>query len=141
MNSDEAAALRAGGSGVTKKRKDRTNVEVIAMSSHFGPLEVECDAPPYSIVRACRKLGISEPEDVRWCHKSRRLRQPQGLMQFFSPLWGHFMRREPPAGTLCVCGCPLPMLESYSFTFLSGEEVEYEMGQCPHCRTIHWEKL
>jgi hypothetical protein len=111
------------------------------MSSHLGPLEIDCDAPPYSIVRACRKLGMREPEDVRWCHKGRRSRRPQGLIQLFSPLWGHLMGHEPPGGTLCVCGYPLPMLESYSFTFLSGEQVEYEMGQCPHCRTIHWEKL
>ncbi len=111
------------------------------MSSHLGPLEVECDAPPYSIVRACRKLGMREPEDVRWSQKGRRLRRTQSLMQLFGPLWGHLTGREPPEGSLCVCGFPMPMLESYSFTFLSGEQVEYEMGQCPHCRTIHWEKL
>jgi hypothetical protein len=51
------------------------------------------------------------------------------------------MGREPAGSTLCVCGCPLPMLESFSFTFLSGEQVEYEMGQCPRCKTIHWGKL
>jgi len=111
------------------------------MSNHLGPLQVECDAPPYPIVRACRRLGMNTPEDVRWSHNGRRSQRSQGWIQFFSPLWGHLMGREPMERTLCVCGWPLPLLENYSFTFLSGEQVEYEMGQCPRCRTIHWEKI
>ena len=42
------------------------------MSSELGLLEVECDAPPYPIVRACRKLGLIAPEDVRWCGMGTR---------------------------------------------------------------------
>jgi hypothetical protein len=114
--------------------------EVRTMSNHLGPLEVECDAPPYAIVRACRKLGMSEPEDVRWCRKGRS-RRSQSWIQFFSPLWGHLIGREERDETLCVCGWPLPLLENYSFTFLSGEQVEYQMGQCPRCRTIYWDKV
>jgi hypothetical protein len=48
-------------------------------------------------------------------------------------------RTEAEAHT-CNCGRTLPALESYAFTFQTGEQVEYEMGQCPHCRTIYWEK-
>ena len=29
-----------------------------AMSSRLGPLYIECDAPPYSVVVACQKLGF-----------------------------------------------------------------------------------
>ena len=34
------------------------------MSSRLGPLQIECDAPPYMIVSACRKIGFESPEDV-----------------------------------------------------------------------------
>ena len=44
-------------------------------------------------------------------------------------------------GALPELRLPFPLLESYSFTFQSGEQVEYEMGQCPRCRTIYWEKI
>ena len=37
------------------------------MSSQQGPLEIDGDAPPYHIVRACRQLGFRDPEEVRWC--------------------------------------------------------------------------
>jgi hypothetical protein len=115
--------------------------EVRTMPNHLGPLEVECDAPAYAIVRACRKLGICEPEDVRWCRKGRRSRRSHSWIEFFSPLWEHLTGRGERDATLCVCGWSLPLLENYSFTFLSGEQVEYELGQCPRCRTIFWEKI
>jgi len=111
------------------------------MSSHLGPLEVECDAPPYAIVRACRKLGMHSPEDVRWCRKVHRSRRPHSWLRFLCPLWGRLLGRDETETPSCVCGQPLPLLENYSFTFLSGQRVEYEMGQCPHCYTIYWEKI
>lgn len=110
------------------------------MSKHLGPLEVECDAPPYAIVHACRKLGMSEPEDVRWCRKGRRFRRNQGWIQFLtSPIWGRLLSSEEEE-LVCLCGRALPPLESYCFTFRTGDRAEYEMGQCSHCRTIIWEK-
>jgi hypothetical protein len=112
------------------------------MVSRLGILEVECDAPPYPIVRACRKLGMSEPEDVRWCRKSRHARRHHGWIRFLAnPIWGRLLGREEAETPICTCGHSVPNLESYSFTFQTGEQVEYEMGQCLRCRTIFWEKL
>jgi hypothetical protein len=39
----------------------------------------------------------------------------------------------------CSCGQAVPPLESYTFTFVSGKETQYHLGQCPHCRTIFWD--
>ncbi len=124
-------------SGFRSLIKERTNKEATVMSSYLGPLQVECDAPPYPIVRACRKLGMNEPEDVRWCRKGHHSRRSHGWIHFLTnPFWG----REEAEEHLCVCGRQLPILESYCFTFQTGEQVEYEMAQCPRCRTIYWEK-
>src|SRR5579875_1942666 len=111
------------------------------MSDHLGPLEIECDAPPYAIVRACRKLGMSEPEDVRWCRKVLHSRRSQSWFPFLSPLWERLLGRDEREADTCICGRPLPVLESYLFTFQSGKQVEYEMGQCLYCRTIYWDKV
>ncbi|HTU19745.1 MAG TPA: hypothetical protein VMG10_16910 [Gemmataceae bacterium] len=112
------------------------------MSSHLGLLEVECDAPPYPIVRACRKLGMSSPEDVRWCRKSRQARRHRGWIHFLaSPIWGRLLGRHDSETPSCTCGYTLPDIECYAFTFQTGEEVEYEIGQCARCRTIYWDKI
>ena len=111
------------------------------MSSHLNLLEIECDAPPYPIVRACRKLGMSDPEDVRWCGKARHGRRHHGWMHFLaSPIWGRLLGREETQTATCSCGAPLPVLECYAFTFQTGEQIDYEIGQCPRCRTIYWVK-
>lgn len=112
------------------------------MSSHFDVLELECDAPPYAIVHACRKLGMNAPEDVRWCRKSHHGKRPHGWIHYLtSPLWSRLLGRGAEASKeACICGHALPELESYAFTFQNGESVEYDMGQCPHCRTVYWEK-
>ena len=112
------------------------------MSSRFDLLELECDAPPYAIVRACRKLGMKAPEDVRWCRKSRHGKRHHGWISFLAnPIWGRLLGRAEGEGHACTCGQALPELESYAFTFQSGESVEYDMGQCVRCRTIYWEKV
>jgi hypothetical protein len=112
------------------------------MPDHMGFLEIECDAPPYPIVHACRKLDLSEPEDVRWCRKGRHSRRHHSWIQSLTgPIWERLLGRGEPEEPMCVCGRPLPILECYCFTFQSGERVEYEVGQCPRCRTIHWERL
>lgn len=112
------------------------------MSSHLGLLEVECDAPPYPIVRACRKLGIYEPEDVRWCRKGHQLRRHHSWIHFLaSPIWGRLLGKEQAGLSHCTCGKSLPLMDSYAFTFQTGEQVDYEIGQCGRCQTIYWEKL
>lgn len=113
------------------------------MSSRLGLLELECDAPPYAIVRACRKVGLERPEDVRWCRKSRHAKRNHGWITFLaSPIWGRLLGRADEADEphACNCGQNLPELESYAFTFQTGEQIEYEIGQCPRCHTIYWEK-
>jgi hypothetical protein len=112
------------------------------MSSHLGLLELECDAPPYAIVRACRKVGLEAPEDVRWCRKGHHRKRGHGWIHFLaSPIWGRLLGRSEVEEHACTCGQGLPETESYAFTFQSGEQVEYEIGQCSRCRTVYWEKV
>jgi hypothetical protein len=46
------------------------------MLKRLGPIDVDCDAPSYMIVQACRQLVMQSPEDVRWC----RMRHFLGVM-------------------------------------------------------------
>jgi hypothetical protein len=112
------------------------------MSSSLGPIEIHCDAPPYSIVRAARGLGFGQPEDVRWCRMAHFRADREGHWEFLNPLtWksalGGGVRNRKQAG--CSCGQDLPVLERYIFTFSSGDQVSYLIGQCGRCRTIFWE--
>jgi hypothetical protein len=99
------------------------------MSSELGPFEIDCDAPSYFVVRACEGLGFRTPQDVRWRRIDRRnLERPGG---FFPWLRAN--------ASCCSCGQPLPALEGYTFTFISGRQTEYHLGQCQRCRTIFWD--
>jgi hypothetical protein len=91
------------------------------MSNRLGPLDVRCDAPSYKIVQACRKVGVRNPEDVRWV----RMKQ--------------ILARRPQGERTCSCGHQLPLLEKVIFTFTSGDEVMYLIGQCSGCHTVFWE--
>jgi hypothetical protein len=108
------------------------------MSSSLGPIDMECDAPPYPIVRECRSLGMRDPEDVRWC---RLVRSPPGAAGwcglFTVPSWRSDSARAS-SGSRCSCGQPLPALTRYAFRLSSGREVVYRIGQCPRCRTMYW---
>jgi len=110
------------------------------MSNQLGPIDVTCDAPAYSVVRACRCLGISAPEDVRWCQLSHFLSQPDaatGLFHFLG--WENILGRVPGERT-CSCGERLPVLERVAFTFSTGREETYMLGQCRRCGTVFWEE-
>jgi hypothetical protein len=102
--------------------------------------DVDCDAPSYPIVRACRGLGFNCPEDVRWCHMTPapppRRHTSEGVFNFQA--WKAFFTKAEPKGPSCFCGTPMPRLESYTFTLLSGKEMRYLLGQCTNCRTIYW---
>jgi hypothetical protein len=100
------------------------------MSGELGPIEIDCDAPAYPVVRACRRLGFCTPQDVRWCRVNRSSWQPGG------GLLGALVGR----GT-CTCGHSVPTLESYTFTFVTGNQASYYLAQCDHCRTIYWDKV
>jgi hypothetical protein len=87
------------------------------MSEELGPIDIVCDAPPYPVVRACQRLGFRDPQDVRWCRAN------------------HFA-----APRSCACGQTLPPLESYTFTFVTGNQASYLLAQCRRCQSIYWEK-
>jgi len=104
-------------------------------------VDIECDAPPYPIVHACRGLGFRTPEDVRWCHASPILRRPVPAESVFSIHgWKSLFARPEPKGPACSCGQELPHLDSYTFTLLSGKEVRYLLGQCNRCFAMHWKE-
>jgi hypothetical protein len=113
------------------------------MSSSLGPIEIICDAPPYSIVRASRTLGFLSPEDVRWCRMSHYRAERDSLWELLNPvtwkqaLGGSVRTRR---AYTCVCNQDLPAMERYLFTFGTGRQEAYLLGQCRHCRTIFWEE-
>ena len=103
--------------------------EDTAMSDDLGPIDFDCDAPAYNVVRACERLGFVTPQDVRWRRLARR-RVPSA-----GGLLGPDALADP-----CSCGQAGPRLESYTFTFLTGKQAVYLLGQCPRCHTIFWDK-
>jgi len=111
------------------------------MSSQLGPIEIDCDAPPYPVVKACERLGFHSPLDVRWCRISHFLPNcgERGHGGGIS-LWMWLLSKIRPQDITCTCGVPLPILDWYTFTFLSGKDLTYHLGQCSRCRTIFWEE-
>jgi hypothetical protein len=110
------------------------------MSNQLGPLEVECDAPAYPIVHACRHVGIRNPEDVRWCQMGHFLGQTEGwkgLFQFLT--WENLTGRTHTSEMICTCGARLPVLEPVTFTFTTGRDETMLLGQCARCGTVFWE--
>jgi hypothetical protein len=112
------------------------------MYSHLGPLEVECDSPSYIIVEASRRIGLRDPEDVRWCRLRHFLSEPPSWRELLSlqglkHVLGLSDRKK---HKCCLCGQPLPCLARYAFTYNTGNEESYLLGQCSRCRTIFWEE-
>jgi hypothetical protein len=110
------------------------------MSSQLGPIDVFCDAPPYTIVRACHRLGLREPEDVRWCRPSELPPRTHTWRDLLWRPWRLLHGRPPGQERTCTCGAPLPLMERFTFTLRSGQKVDYLLGQCRRCRTIFWEQ-
>jgi hypothetical protein len=112
------------------------------MSNRPQPLEIDCDAPPYSIVRACHRIGIRSPEDVRWCRlrhaPGRRPGRPREL--FNLQAWKAFLGIDEAERPACSCGQALPKMEMYTFTLLSGRQRHYFLGQCARCLCVYWEE-
>jgi hypothetical protein len=110
------------------------------MAGSLEPI-IHCDAPPYSVVRACKDLGFHLPLDVRWCRRSRLAEETAQRLSFLSlQKWKELFGFGKPRGTTCFCGQPVPLLESYTFHFFSQKQVRYLLGQCRCCRTIFWEE-
>ena len=98
-----------------------------------------CDAPPYAIVRACRRIGVRNPEDVRWCRLRHGPKKP--WPELFSPrAWKNFLAGAEPGNPRCICGQDLPEPVRCTFTFANGKEVDYLIGQCGRCQTIFWDE-
>ncbi len=111
------------------------------MSNQLGPIDVQCDAPSYAVVRACRRVGIRTPEDVRWCRMSHFLDQAGGWKGLFHPVtWKKLLGRAQDGEHCCSCGERLPMLERVTFTFTTGREETLLLGQCDRCASVFWEE-
>jgi hypothetical protein len=130
-----ALALQCATERAVKGRMKKA-IELAAMSSQSQPLQFDCDAPAYYIVKACQKLGFQSPLDVRWCRMSEFLAAPTKGPGMLGWLFG--ISRSPDKH--CSCDEPLPRVEQYRFGFVSGRTATYLLGQCRRCRTIYWER-
>ena len=111
------------------------------MSNQLGPIEITCDAPPYLVVQACESLGFESPLDVGWWRLSQFLAE-QGEKAGLRDLapWKWLFSSNQPREKRCACGGSLPIMEGYSFTFISHKVADYWLGQCRRCGTIFWEQ-
>jgi hypothetical protein len=111
------------------------------MSQRLHAIEIDCDALPYALVKACRWAGFQDPEDVRWCRLCHfQKRQPTWRDFFhFRTLKALFVR-DKTRDLECNCGQELPTLGMYIFTLSTGDVENYYLGQCSRCRTMYWEK-
>ena len=111
------------------------------MSAKLGPIEIHCDSPRYTIVEACRLIGIESPEDVRWCRLSHFLKGFASWQAFFNlQRWKMLLGISSPDDAVCTCGEKLPDLGKYAFMNLAGKESFFLVGQCRRCRTVFWEE-
>jgi hypothetical protein len=114
-------------------------MEEPTMPSRLGPIEIVCDAPPYSIIQACSRIGIRNPEDVRWCRMSHFIAEADSFDPIHLHPWRSFLGVAKGGRVNCSCGQALPSMEKCTFTFITGREVSYFIGQCQRCRTVFWE--
>lgn len=114
------------------------------MSKQLKSIECRCDAPPYSVVRASRVIGIRKPEDVRWLRAGRDRKLPiEGgkVTAFFRWL---FLGTEHTENGACSCGHRLPSLKPLTVPrplVDDGEGPGYRIGQCTLCHTVYWDVL
>jgi hypothetical protein len=106
------------------------------MSKQLWPIEIECDAPPYPVVRASRQAGLITPEDVRWLRLSR-------FVLAGSPgsdkAAGDAGAADRAGGLRCSCGDPLPKVCTVAFAFATGLTLSLVLGQCCRCQTVFWD--
>ncbi len=111
----------------------------MAASSQLLPSE--CDAPPYPIIAGCKLIGLTRPEDVRWC---RTTANPSRRFQRWVNLVSKRRERMPPHrgsdnDVNCRCRGPAVFLWKYQFTLDTGQRLCYRLGQCGRCLTVYWE--
>jgi hypothetical protein len=111
------------------------------MARELQPLEIICDAPPYSIVKACRHIGLESPEDVRWCHALHYIE-----LHGYRPAvrnrsgWNELLALLGPQSMKCSCGGKVPPLSDFHVLSGNADSGLYHFGQCRRCKTIYWEK-
>jgi hypothetical protein len=117
--------------------------DVMESSVQIKPIAIECDAPPYNIVKASGQVGMRTPEDVRWCRKPFVPRKTTtGWSALAGRIWKLLFAFGLPEGEEeCVCGSLLPQRYPVLFRSLSGGEARYTLAQCGRCRTIFWNFL
>ncbi len=108
--------------------------------SKLGPIDLQCDAPSYKVVQACRRIGFYAPEDVRWCKLSEFHPSPGWKGLFNTETWKHLLSGGRSHERCCSCGEPLPTLDRVTFTFTTGLEATYMLGQCCRCRSVFWDE-
>jgi hypothetical protein len=72
---------------------------------------------------------------------SHFLEQASVWKGIFHPLtWSKLLGGGEPGEQTCSCGTRLPLLERVTFTFTTGREETYLVGQCARCHTVFWEE-
>jgi hypothetical protein len=102
-------------------------------------LDITCDAPSYAVVRACRRIGVRNPEDVRWC-RFRAGHKGRWTAWLHLRAWKKILSGGEGAPSRCTCGQALPEPMHCTFTFADGQEVDYVIGQCRRCQTVFWDE-
>jgi hypothetical protein len=111
------------------------------MSSGLWPIEINCDAPPYAVVRSCAKIGFCSPLDVRWCRLSRLIDEHSGGQPaLWQQPWMALLGLGQPWSPCCPCGHELPCPMRVEFTSRR-KDAEYLLVQCPKCLTMCWDEV
>ena len=112
-------------------------------SVQLSPIHVECDAPPYEIVKASEQVGMRTPQDVRWCHRPSHSRnEAAGWRGLIGRIWKLLFAFGMSEGEeTCLCGRLLPERFPVLFRSPAREDACYTLTQCGRCRTIFWHPL
>ena len=100
------------------------------------------DLPPAPVVEACERIGFLGSRDVGWSKVSRLHSNRSG---WFTQLLSGLMATRQSGGAgrcpeiVCTCGEHYVLLLKYRFTLDTGAKLDYRIGQCERCRTIHWD--
>jgi hypothetical protein len=106
----------------------------------LGHLDVACDAPPYAVVEGCQLIGLSRPEDVRWCRVDHiGTEQGHWGRRFLDRIGKPFKNHGPVREMTCRCGESFVALMKYMFLFDTGHKECYRIGQCDRCGSIYWD--
>ena len=110
------------------------------MVNNLGTPDIQCDAPRYDVVHACRWLGFQFPLDVRWLPMNHCLGGQNPRHSIMRRFW-RFCFGHVEAEKHCTCGSPLADVRRYRFSGIFANEPDYLLGQCFKCRTIFWQKI